>query len=532
VRYGRPRSTSAARRFDETCGLRRAARAVLRLATPLLGAWALGQLCGCQRLDVVTLYGVSPQDAGTGGVGAPDAASSSCTEPDLTTPSIGRTESALSVVDRSLVGSPADYMPDPTLREREGLLDVSQRARREAAWQIAERVLAPAALASGTLPLTAPSLPAWQTWHAKDDITRIFRRAYPDLSAADRAARTPLSESAIAAASSWNDGSVSDFAEWTADRLAAYQGAVDDASKLAGLAGIYRVAYSPAASTHLLQSYGQVLDCMAQSSADALPSAPGAARSTHCGTAPTPPPACLDGVFSSGAALIKAVWLRADAGIPLAVYDTSGPALARRLSSDGPASWDTADGQADPGPDEIYTLRLPNGNAFRLGGLHIMTKELDHWVWMTLWWSADPDSDFGADRPAALEAGPWSHYKLCTSVAFEERDPDPSGGFGSDLPSLGAALSAAYAGFGGPSWCSNPYIENGAGNAATNCVGCHQHAGTGLQTADILADGVHFPEHSRKRVRDDFRSDYVFAVSVGDDLGAMFQETEDYYTAP
>jgi hypothetical protein len=236
-------------------------------------------------------------------------------------------------------------------------------------------------------------------------------------------------------------------------------------------------------------------------------------------------------VFSNDAALIKADWRRAEAGIPLSVYDTSAPALARRLSPAGPLSWDEPDGAADPGDDEIYTLRLPNGNAFRLAALHIMTKELDHWVWTTLWWSNDPNTDFGADRPLAVSE-PFRHYKLCTTVAFEEQDPDPSGGFADDLPSLGAALSAAYDGVGGPSWCSNPYIENGAGNAATNCIGCHQHAGTGLRTEDILADAVHFPEHSRRRVRDDFPSDYVFAVNVGDDLGAMYQETEDHYAAP
>jgi hypothetical protein len=77
---------------------------------------------------------------------------------------------------------------------------------------------------------------------------------------------------------------------------------------------------------------------------------------------------------------------------------------------------------ADPSPAQIHTLTLPNGLHFRLAGLHVMTKELDHWVWITLWWSPEPDDDFGADRPASIAAlgGPWGHYKMCVVTAFEE----------------------------------------------------------------------------------------------------------------
>src|SRR6185295_18672109 len=282
----------------------------------------------------------------------------------------------------------------------------------------------------------ASRLPAWQTWHAKDDLTRIFRRAYPELSPTDRAARAPLSPGLLDEASAWNDGAISDFPEWTAQRLGAYRDAISDASEVAGLAGIYRVAYAPAASRHLLDSYADVLRCR-ERAVDAAPAASertaGPPSESECGLPPSPPPDCLTAAFPTSASLIKASWRRADIGNPLPVYDTSAPALARRLATEGKFSWGDADGEADPGPDEIYTLRLPNGNAFRLAALHIMTKELDHWYWLTLWWSPEPDSDFGADRPAAL-AAPWQHYKLCSVVAFNETGPDPSGGFASDLP--------------------------------------------------------------------------------------------------
>jgi len=57
-----------------------------------------------------------------------------------------------------------------------------------------------------------------------------------------------------------------------------------------------------------------------------------------------------------------------------------------------------------------------------------------------------------------------------------------------------------HAGAGGPSWCSNQYIERGAHNAQTNCIGCHQHAGTGLASEDVLADSLTFPQSGRAMI--------------------------------
>ena len=36
-------------------------------------------------------------------------------------------------------------------------------------------------------------------------------------------------------------------------------------------------------------------------------------------------------------------------------------------------------------PVDVRSRRAaPNGNRYRLAGLHLMTKELDHWLWITL----------------------------------------------------------------------------------------------------------------------------------------------------
>jgi hypothetical protein len=436
---------------------------------------------------------------------------------------LGREQAALTVIDRSLVGGARQYPVDSGLRGREPELATSQRARRAAAWAIAARVVAPVQLDTPLEPEGSHELRLWQTWHNADDLTRIFRRLYPELTPEQQARRAGLDAAAIDAAEAWNEGAVADFEQWTAERVAAYTSAIDSAPKQAGLGGIYRVAYAPATSQHLLENYGGLLDCReSDARVDAAPEPAG------CGS-PSFQPACLAGQFPEASALVKATWQRLDAGTPLSAYDTSAEALAQKLAPDGTFGWGDGDRPAAPGEGEMFTLELPNGNRFGLTGLHIMTKELEHWVWVTLWWSDRPNEDFGADRPTEFPA-PFDHYKLCTVVAFQEGDPDPEGG--ADEPSLRSALAATHAGAGGPTWCSNPYIERGDGNASTNCVGCHQHAGTRLDSEDILADPAAFPDFTRPELRESFPTDYVFSVRTGDDLGAMFVETEEHYASP
>jgi len=494
--------------------LRRRSAALARPALELYLLGLVGAAAACAGTDTVEL---TPGAANAGVAGSGTA--SRC--------AVGQRRAALSVVDRSVIGEPAAYPSDPGLEQRFSTLAASQRARRETAWQIARRVLAPSALPAALGALDQPRLPAWQTWHAKDDLTRIFRHLYPELTPEERELRATFSPSTLAQALVWNDTAISEYPDWTEQRLAAYGAAIDGASALAGLGGIYRVAYAPGASLQLLGSYAEVLGCRESPPGEA----PLDPADEGCGLPPSPPPQCLSAAFPASASIVKASWRRAGIGTPLPVYDTSAEALERRLSPEGQLSWEQPDGEADPGPEEIYTLRLPNGNLFRLAALHIMTKELDHWFWTTLWWSPEPDTDFGADRPEHSNS-PWDHYKLCSVVAFDEGDPDPSGGFADDVPSLGASLAATHGGEGGRTWCSNPYLEEGDGNAASNCIGCHQHAGTGLRSEDILADQGRFPDHGRRLVRSAFPSDYVFAVSVGDDLGAMYRETEDHYRTP
>lgn len=238
-------------------------------------------------------------------------------------------------------------------------------------------------------------------------------------------------------------------------------------------------------------------------------------------------PTCLEGEMPRDAVLVKADWRRKLAGENLPYFDTSSARMRERFALD--ADWASGDGSANPDASSIYTMMLPNGSEFRLPALHVMTKELDHWLWITLWWSPSPDSDFGADRPASVAAlpGPWRNYKMCVVSSYLEGDPDPRGGAAG---SLGDALEAVSGGPGTPSWCSNPYLELGAGNAATNCIGCHQHGGTDLTPEAILAT---LPHHGSTRTRNNFFTDYLWAIKGGrgEDLSALVQAEVDYWDA-
>lgn len=247
--------------------------------------------------------------------------------------------------------------------------------------------------------------------------------------------------------------------------------------------------------------------------------------------------ACLAGPYPLDAVVIKADWRRDDFGFELPVHGTSADALGGRLDPASPQDWAEGEATADPGPEDIYSLTMANGQHYRLAALHIMSKELDHWLWVTLWWSPDPDSDFGADRPEAIAAlgGPWAHYKMAAVSWFREEDPDPAAAYRQAMPGLAAAIERAMTAPGdgaaihSPSWGSNPYLEVGEGNAATNCIGCHQHGGTGLLPEVILGEAARFPDRGRAQVRNNFATDYSWSIDAGDLLGRVVADEVEYY---
>ncbi len=458
---------------------------------------------------------------------------------------------------RKLAGVASDY--EAAALDEDALV-ADMQARRAAAWATVEKVLAPAPLL-GLLDSAdehgedvvlpggeeIPKVPRFQTWYGVDDIKRMFQRLYSELPPNQRAVRADFTDDAIADAVEWNAQALDRSSRWPLERYLKYVRELgvcpadmsDDEcarfvqEKVGGaVMGNARILYSPAVVDHILRNYSRVLECLDE--LDALDFSQQPEHEENFSL-------CFDTEFPVNGVLVKAQWDRADFGRDMPAFDTDADALSARLG--GTAHWgEDGDRRVDPSPSDIFTIRLRNGDTYRMVGLHIMTKEVRHWQWITLWWSDVPDADFGADRPDTL-AGPWRNYKMCVVDGFVERDLNPAGHYDDTAPSLAAVLRAIDQGDGaGPTWCSNPYIEHGRNNARTNCIGCHQHGGSTV-AVDVDADGTldpldldaviedegHFPLTSRKQIRDVFPADYLYSINRVDDFSGMMASEVSFF---
>lgn len=440
---------------------------------------------------------------------------------------------------------------------------------------------------------SVPEIPRWQTWYGARDIERIFRRAYGQLGEEEQLDREPLSDLQIGRSFDVNNTAVDRSSRWPLWRYtntvmelfgcelerrsgesdAEYRRrcAAARQSRFSGAAGagngIARVLYSPAAVLHTARNYGEVLECR-----DERFEGTWCGDGEDCEDPPENFSTCFRQEFpkrvgkpwaesaeaeggleglpeAGGSVLVKASWRRVGFDFDLPAFDTGGDALEERIGEGAGALWgeegnlegDRRLGEEEaPGPDEIYTVETREGQKYRLTGLHIMTKELRHWMWISLWWSDEPDRDFGADRPESFDGLPeaWGNYKMCVVVDYRESDSKVLERF-EDLPSLQNALEATDPGEGNPTWCSNPYIEHGSGNARTNCIGCHQHAGTNYRETtgnqlrkfdleEVIADASsdlnasnRYPANGRLRRRTHFPTDYAWTFRRLDNLTEM-----------
>lgn len=434
-------------------------------------------------------------------------------------------EGELRPLERKAIGKAVDYPADRTMRASFETLESSRKARRAAAWKAVGRALTPIKIADKTTKVgdKPATIPMFRTWYGKDDFERMFGKMYADRTAADRKARRAFTATDAKRAFEWNATSLGASSDKDYfDRISQ----VKDDTSVQGLGGNHRVAYSPGVLSQLMGQYGSLFECLPKLDANAI--APETEPVSKTNFAP-----CFAQEFPVDAALVKMSWYRANFGaerLPLPTYDTSAATISAKLagtSDDG--AWGKGVGQADPGDADIYTVAMSDGTKFRMPAMHLVTKELREWLWITIWWSDKPNEDFGADRPAEISNldGPWKNYKMNVSVSYEEQDPDPRGGFDG---SLGDALAAAYTGVGKPSWVSNPYLEKGAPNAQSNCIGCHQHAGTNENSESILGAPDKFPQASRTRIRKNFPSDYLWAVtSAPERLAGVIDDQVKHY---
>jgi hypothetical protein len=109
---------------------------------------------------------------------------------------------------------------------------------------------------------------------------------------------------------------------------------------------------------------------------------------------------------------------------------------------------------------------LALGRPFRAGdylvlvGMNLAAKDIENWVWASLWWHDHPDQGpFAAGRPEALPSA-WRHYLM--RVAFDAEKPAEARG--------------------GAHVCFNPWLEarfpdgGHGGGELSNCLACHRRA--------------------------------------------------------
>jgi hypothetical protein len=235
---------------------------------------------------------------------------------------------------------------------------------------------------------------------------------------------------------------------------------------------------------------------------------------------------CVKSEFPSDSVTVKTAWHRHGLEFPLPTFSTSAEALKRRIGPTG-SSWDIPDGSSISKPAHPGMMLTTSGGAeYQMTGLHIMSKESRDWIWISLWWSDTPNEDFGADRPDSLK-GIWSNYKMCVVTDFSDHALDDQD-LNERYPSLSAALSAVKDG-SGLSWCSNPYLEKGADNQRTNCIGCHQYSATSEDSRVIPASDV-FPHSGRGRDLSEFATDYLWSItSDPENLRAKIRARINYH---
>jgi hypothetical protein len=267
--------------------------------------------------------------------------------------------------------------------------------------------------------------------------------------------------------------------------------------------------------------------------------------------------------FPRSAVMIKTSWVPLKDGVPR--HDTSASAMSgviRDGTWPGPGRPDLKPPIVNPDRSQIYTNITSQGTEWALTGIHFVTKDVREWVWVSLWWDPDASKDFGADRPSSIDAfngGVWKNYKMCVNSSFAEGDPRPWSHYSGVQSTLGDAIKVVYdaiqvqldtgavarpqdfqtffrpqqipnplhlSGSLGPwpaphnkqtSWCSNPNVEVHAGNARTNCIGCHQIAFTRNERRnrqasfiDVLVSDV--PQFGRAQSRKNFTAEFLLVV--------------------
>lgn len=259
--------------------------------------------------------------------------------------------------------------------------------------------------------------------------------------------------------------------------------------------------YSPSFVRHLLKNYHNILECE-QKTKDRVQ------LEKKSIDEPWQPnkQICLDGPFPRDAHVARTFWqtVHLDETNLLTSYSSDLGNLASILFSPGGEWFDLSQdhyvefGQQDgPRLEDFVHLQRDN-KIYVMLAFHVLSRETKNGIWTTAWWHPNPVEDFGSDKEQYLvdvedEAAKkrLRLFKMCNVSSFYQSQPTKStttslaeivrqiesnhdtfirDSFSEPHPELLAKKAT--------SWCANPYFELAPGQQRTNCIGCHQHAGS------------------------------------------------------
>ncbi len=473
-----------------------------------------------------------------------------------------KSEPKANPVDRKLIGQGQPYAGQPSI-DKEALAN-SMRYRREKAWDIVASVLREVPIAQGQglggfQPLGAKSLPLWQTWYDQAEFREVFKSLYGASGSDSRRQSRDFCPDALATALK-KHAEKNLHIRYRGDRFENRLQQFNNVEQIRGISGRGITLFSPAIILHYMMNYQIAGRCRQERSKYMRETAPPSPENfapclkaefpsrnswpkqlatldfSHCASQDMTLPDLSQRLQEEGgvAAAIKTSWTRVSPGQDVSHFNFDPESIEKAFEA---GEWKPtgASPTVDLQPDQIYTIETIPDSAedprlrYQLTAMHIITKDVRDWMWISLIWSPDPQSNLGADRPPYLaQLKPWDNYKMCVTSGFDENDPNPGQSFQGDLPDLAASLNKIHSLAGPHTFCSNPFIERGKGNGRTNCIGCHQHARTGVGQDEIYLDAPNipgneerrktYPHGSRSKLRQNFPSDYLWSFFEDDIL--------------
>lgn len=408
-------------------------------------------------------------------------------------------------------------------------LERSMPLRRETAWKIVEAMLEPQMLKVNGHDY---AVPLWYTWYeggqnTNSEVATQLKKYFARLQACEddstcSKTKQEIAKETLLDAKTKNLETSLRSANFDKVLIQFQQGAMAGNDGLADHLGQGFTVFSPSFVEHVLSESDGIASCPDSIDPDQPP--PSASQFSPCISE-----------FPRSAVMVKTSWVKVDDAENDGSRMTNAEAMTTAIR-DG--TWPAPPPiSLKPNSSNAYAAETKEEETYVLRSIHFSTKDTREWIWVTLWWSPTPTSDFGQDRPAAIarfNQGVWTNYNMCVTTAFNEGDSHPEASYEKTYPSLAAALRTTYAEIkkqSAPppfdkvtSWCSNPFLEWHPTNARTNCIGCHQYSHTRNErtkkvtkfneTIDASLSGFdpsQFPQYGRSRKRSNFPAEFAWA---------------------